>query len=817
MNHIAWEKEEYKMKKKGLLALLLVGIMLFSTVGTVLAEGDANAEKLAWAATDFTYGEQSFELYPASEESEKIIINAWVITGLSEEGTEKLAQNTDMVIPATDPEGKQVQGIANSGLQKLGITSLELPKNVMATYDDTTWETTGKGLTERGNFFIGSSAFLGNSLTTLELPDGVIYVGGNAFKSNQLTKVTFPESIMWIGNAGFGQNAITTLRFPESTDFGLQLDNMAFAINQIKMVKLPSEVEKMHKWTFLQNAGMETIASGTTAEKKGGVVYLYQNAEEAGPYVDYKTKGTSVVQELFLGQFWTETDFTYDEAGTTVTGLSDMGKVKLTVEPNVVIPAVGPTDEPIIGIGAGTNMQGLFVVKDDAGTEEDATDDKYYTPESVVLPSTLKTIGNCAFALNPSLTYEAEMSEITLPEGLETIGQTAFQNSKLTSISIPDSVTTMGTGTFTGSANLTSVKLSANVVDIPQSAFNAGSATTMRIQSLVIPEGVQTIGRQAFTGAHIENLTLPSTLTEIGQSAFGNHQLTELTIPGSVEEIGKYAFRISQDGLEKGLTHLVLNEGLVTIGQYAFVGNMLTEVKLPSTVVLSTKDKVADCIFGTSTKAADPIVKLVVSDKTKVDEFNTEFANNYSHIVVFVGWESNEIGWWYQNADGSWPYSSWKFIDNEWYYFNGNGYMTTGWQNVNDTWYYLNVSGAMETGWICDAGTWYYLNASGAMETGWLYDAGTWYYLNENGAMATGWLLDGSTWYYLKANGAMATGWICDAGTWYYLNASGAMATGWVYDAGNWYYLNANGAMATGWIVDGGTKYFLNQSGAWMK
>ena len=55
------------------------------------------------------------------------------------------------------------------------------------------------------------------------------------------------------------------------------------------------------------------------------------------------------------------------------------------------------------------------------------------------------------------------MASITFPEGLEEIGATAFQNSKLTAVSIPDSVTTMGNATLTASQELQAFKLSDNV------------------------------------------------------------------------------------------------------------------------------------------------------------------------------------------------------------------------------------------------------------------------------------------------------------------------------------------------------------------
>lgn len=599
-----------------------------------------------WTADDFTYGEETYELYPASEIGKKISVTAWVVTGFSESGEAKLGVNKDLVIPAKDPNGKTVQGVGKNAFNKKGLTSLTLPENVKTTWDDTTWND-GAGLTERGDFYIGYGAFRYNNFTTLELPDGVIKIDTYGFANNTgLVSVKFPKSLMWIGTGAFYKCAISSIEFPEITDFKFQMDAQAFSGNKIKAVQIPSNTEKLDKWVFIQNTGMESVTTGTSAEKKGGLVYMYTTASEAGAYVQYKSRGSSNVQELFLDSTipaelspWNGNDFTYDEAGTTITGLSESGQKKIIDNPILFLPEEGPTGEAITALGDGVNNQGIFVVVEDG---------KYYTPASVELPDTLTKIGKWTFALNAALTYEAEMDSIELPDGLVEIGQTAFQNSKLTSISIPDSVTTMGTGTFTGSEALTSVKLSKNVVDIPQAAFNAGSAKQMELKTLEIPEGVKTVGRQAFAGVHVENLTLPSTLTSIGQQAFENHKLTSLTIPGSVTEIGKYAFRVNQEGYTGNLTELYLNEGLVTIGQDAFVGCAITEVNLPSTVVLSTKNKAADCIFGNKSTPADPIVTVYVADESKVELYNTEFANSYSHTVAYnklvgTGWSAEDF------------------------------------------------------------------------------------------------------------------------------------------------------------------------------
>lgn len=63
-----------------------------------------------------------------------------------------------------------------------------------------------------------------------------------------------------------------------------------------------------------------------------------------------------------------------------------------------------------------------------------------------------------------------------------------------------------------------------------------------------------------------------------------------------------------------------------------------------------------------------------------------------------AGWKKAEdqIRWWWSNGDGTWPFSQWKEVDGNWYYFDAEGYMAVGWISVDGKEYYLNPeTGAM--------------------------------------------------------------------------------------------------------------------------
>ena len=124
------------------------------------------------------------------------------------------------------------------------------------------------------------------------------------------------------------------------------------------------------------------------------------------------------------------------------------------------------------------------------------------------------------------------------------------------------------------------------------------------------------------------------------------------------------------------------------------------------------------------------------------------------------GWQKNSTGWWYQNADGSYPANKWQQIDNVWYYFDERGYMksNTWYKHSDGNWYYLLPNGAMAIGWVKVGTEWFYMNTSGAMLTGWVKYNNKWYYMsNDRGNMASNaFVKSGDGWYYLKSDGTLA-------------------------------------------------------------
>lgn len=586
--------------------------------GTGEEKKDETPASNAWEAADFTYGEWAIDkndmLCPSNDNEAYLKTTVWVVTGLSDSGKAKLENNKDLVIPAKDSDGKKVQGVGKEAFKKMGLTSVQFPENVK-TANDTNWDSSVK---ERGDFFIGNLAFQGNNLKEVTLPEGVFYVATNGFSRNpNLKEVTFPSTIKLIGNSAFAACAIEKLNFSENTDFPLAIDNIAFFNNKIKSVWLPDKTEKVTNMAFRSNTGVEN-----------GIVHLYI-PKTKGNYVDNNAYqkpfvGDAIPAEAWAEKPWGTAHFTFD--GTTITGLSESGKIKIQNDTNLVLPDQNAAGEDVTAIGDGTNGVGTFGYK--------AADGTVYAPDSVKLPAKLESIGNFAFsAVVDTKTSEVKhgVKAVVFPETLKTIGNTAFQNAPLTEVSLPDSVTSVGSGAFTNTEKATThiekVKLSKGMTAIP-----AGMFTNQKVKNVEIPEGIKTIGKRAFAGNRVETLKLSGTVEKIDEYAFWNNQIKELEIPGNVKTIGRYVFQRTQDSIKASINKVVLHEGLESIGKQAFYQTLTSECK---SIDLPTTVKVLD-VAAFEGNAKVTLISLVEDQVNAVGDYAKVVAKGTAHEIVLI-------------------------------------------------------------------------------------------------------------------------------------------------------------------------------------
>ena len=143
------------------------------------------------------------------------------------------------------------------------------------------------------------------------------------------------------------------------------------------------------------------------------------------------------------------------------------------------------------------------------------------------------------------------LTELVIPEGTTNISSNFSGCTSIASVTIPNSVTSIGFSVFSGCTGLTSITIPDGVTGIGGSAFKGCTGLT----SVTIPNSVTSIGGSAFEGCTgLTSVTIPNSVTSIGGSAFkGCTGLTSVTIPNSVTSIGGGAFS------NTGLTSIAWN------------------------------------------------------------------------------------------------------------------------------------------------------------------------------------------------------------------------------------------------------------------
>jgi hypothetical protein len=209
--------------------------------------------------------------------------------------------------------------------------------------------------------------------------------------------------------------------------------------------------------------------------------------------------------------------------------------------------------------------------------------------------------------------YNGKADNVTIPNGVTVIGDRAFVDSDLTSVTIPSSVINIGKEVFDNCFKLKSITVVAQnntFSSIDGVLFNKDRNILIKFPpykqygNYTIPSSVTTIGDEAFIQSSFESITIPTSVISIGRRAFkGCNYITSVTIPSSVTSIGDMAFEglrsLKSVTLQSNftyfgstvfgscffLTSVTLLPGLTKIGDHTFEGcESLKSVTIPSSV-----------------------------------------------------------------------------------------------------------------------------------------------------------------------------------------------------------------------------------------
>ena len=685
----------------------------------------------------------------------------------------------------------------------------EIDKNgVLTAYTGSSAEVTiPNGVTE-----ISTEAFENAQLTKLWIPASVRVIGDDAFVSQDLKEITFqddeahPSQLVTIGDRAFQSTSLATMALPGSV---VTIGDNAFAgMSRLTSVRLGAKVAAGQLVAAFPGANalisIEIDANNGNYASVDGVLYTKDHSHLIA-YPQAKNKGGSYA--VLDGTTDIDEYAFADASVTSVTLPSSLRRIgDYAFESSRLTSLTLPDSFETIGSWAFSyasnlarvDLGGTTTVSDDAFLNDIALTEVNLRPDL----GRLKEIGEDAFGGCTNLTSLVVPASATSVEGVSNTG--------VDTLELGDRVSKLSIVTR-GIRNVRHIVVRGGVNG---EFYSEGQASNGRPESAFFGEGMTTF---SFWGETPRVVVLPASLTslELDEDAASDVKAnTTIYVAG---EEGSQAWKTVKAAMEKaGYTTANLKAysaptlalsgpDIAEAGAgYALTASLGTSTTVTATATGGTQNVgearfvqvgpgSAETVLQDWTAVTSGVASYAWTPTSgdvslRVDVRDASYALHSTMLSVGSSpapqpqpqpqageWKQDSRGWWYRNADGSYPKEQAVTIGGTVYRFDASGYMRTGWVKDGGSWYYHADSGAQASGWTLVGGSWYYLDpSSGAMVTGWTQVGSAWYYPNAAGDMATAWLKDGGSWYYLDpSSGAMATGWLQISGTWYHFSNGG--------------------------------------------
>ena len=503
-----------------------------------------------------------------------------------------------------DSKTYSVTSIRNYAFQACsGLTSIKIPESVTSIGDEAfrgcyqltslIFEDGDKGLS------LGSSVFFNCQLATVYLGRNIVTESPLAGQST-LISLTIGNSVTSIGSNAFANcSRLTSIKISGNvTSIGSQ----AFAnCSRLTSIKIPGSVISIGDEAFYDCSGLTSLIfeDGKKILSLGKSVF-YNCPIETGHL------GRNICDSY---PFSGKKSLTSLTIGDSVTSIRDYAFQACSGLTSIKIP------ESVTSIGnsAFYGCSGLKSIEI-PGSVTSIGNSAFYGCSSLTaigIPESVTSIGDMVFydcsgltslifedgkkglSLGSSVFYNCPIATGHLGRNICDSNPFARKES-LTSLTIGNSVTSIGACAFFDCSGVTSIEIPESVTSIGSAAFSGCSGLT----SIEIPESVTSIGNSAFSGCSgLTSIKIPESVTSIGSGTFSDcYRLTSVVIPGSVTDIGAIAFlRCS------GLTSIKIPGSVTSIGNSAFSGcTGLTSIKIPGSVTSIDKEAFLGCYQLTS-------------------------------------------------------------------------------------------------------------------------------------------------------------------------------------------------------------------------
>lgn len=580
--------------------------------------------------------------------------------------------------------------IGPSSFENCGLKTIEFPKSLETigynAFSDCV-NLTGNLIIPDNVLKLGNAAFrncsslngtlkISNSLTEIEdatflnceklkgeliIPDGITSIGGMAFSSCKgfAGTLKLPESLVYLGYGAFQncENFTGDLIIPNSVTYiemcafenCFSLDGELVLSNKLTEIKnstfrnceklsgdliIPEGVTRIESYAFMCCNGIdgelilpstlieiESEAFGDSLDFHGSLVL----PDELTSVGSYNFNDLNSISSMVFGRKFSKFEYS--------TFLNCGNVIEITFMNPLPAIIIDDSYNPF------TSMEKLktIYVPRNAYSE-------YLSAYQSYLPSTVDI--RCIdytddFQIDNEgvlLAYTGEGGEIEIPEGVTSIGPSAFQDCLLlTKVTMPNSVISIGDSAFSGCINLSDIILSKELIAIGDCSFQHCG-----LINISFPESLQSIGSFAFESCTklTGDLIIPDSVKKIGNAAFSDCTALngKLKLSNALTEIPDYAFQ----RCSRLYGDLIIPEGIVSIGAYSFYECEGFEGKL---ILPDTLETLNDGAFRNCRNIEG---KLIIPDKVSVIGL---FAfENLAEIDSIVFGESfNSFGEWQTN------------------------------------------------------------------------------------------------------------------------------------------------------------------------
>lgn len=376
-----------------------------------------------------------------------------------------------------------------------------LPSTIYYTDDDDVPEPTPYTVTElRFSPYGNSVTSVNNNYTALVLPDTLTDIGGSLSGFKNVTEITIPGSVKVFNATLQYMKQLRTLTFEEGVE-EIASGSVVSGCKNLTTIHLPSSLQKLSGTGTFSGASALTditlpegiaITEGSTFSECTSLksitlpasITTIPSSMFAGCSALERVTAKGTITAIGNGAFGSVTDWNDQEtADTALTEIPDLSQVTSIGDRAFygcsALETVDLHSVTTMGYAAFQGCDALSGEIDLSKLEVIPGHAFCYDPNitSVITCPTLRSIGDWAFIW-------ADISTISLPETLNSIGTYTFYKASLSgTVALPDSLTQLGASAFSGCEKVEAIQIGSGLTDIPKDAFDGCKPKTITVNN----------------------------------------------------------------------------------------------------------------------------------------------------------------------------------------------------------------------------------------------------------------------------------------------------------------------------------------------